>query len=299
MSTLTLFFALIEGLFLVGFLLILRLHLQQKGTEESRRRLWTKYAWYLGIINAFLLLTFWGYPYFHLLLGAIIFAGLREFFAGLRHKGLQAYDTFGMCLGLGVFAGSLILAPSAFYPVVVVMLLLVLVLPILSGGPDQAVQKTALTLFAVWYVSVLTSHAVFIHAAENGPFRMAFLYTLLAINDGFAELLGRLVGSRPLCVTISPNKTVGGAVGGLLAALIGSLVFSFLLQGIPLHQCLLAGALIGVAGQTGDLVSSVIKRDLGIKDFSSLFPGHGGVLDRFDGLIFTAPMFYGFLKLIS
>ncbi len=299
MNTVTLFFSLIEGLFLVGFLLIVRLHVMKKGTEESRQRLWTKYAWYLGIVNVFLLLTFWGYPYFHLMMGAIIFLGLKEFFAALRHKGLEAYDTFGICLGLGVFGSSLILTPPAISPVILVMLLLVLVLPIFSGGPDRAVQKTATTMLAVLYISVLTSHTVFIQSAENGPYHMAFLYTLLAINDGFAELLGHMVGSKPLCVTISPNKTVGGAVGGLLSVLGGSLVFSFLLQGIPLYQCLLAGVLIGVAGQVGDLVSSAIKRDLGIKDFSNLFPGHGGVLDRFDGLIFTAPLFYGFLRMIS
>ena len=299
MSTLTLFFALIEGLFLVGFLLILRLHLQQKGTAESRRRLWIKYAWYLGIVNFFLLLTFWGYPYFHLGLGAIIFLGLREFFRALRHKGLEAYATFGLCLGLGVFVSSIFLTPAWFYPVVVILLLLVFVRPFFSGNPEQAVQKTGLTILAVWYVSVLTSHTMFIYQAPSGPFIVAFLYTVLAINDGFAELLGRLAGSRPLCPAISPGKTVGGAVGGLLAALAGSLVFSFLLQGIPLYLCLLAGVLIGVAGQTGDLVSSALKRDLGLKDFSQLFPGHGGVLDRFDSLIFTAPIFYGFLKLVS
>lgn len=283
----------------MGFLLILGLHVMKKGTDESRRRLWTKYAWYLGIVNGFLLLTFGGFPYFHLMLGAIIFLGLREFFGALRHKGLEAYSTFGMWLGLGGFGSSLILTPPAFYPVVLAMLLLVLILPVFSGGPDRAVQKTATTLLAVWYISVLTSHSVFIHNSENGPQHMAFLYALLALNDGFAELLGRLAGSTPLCASISPNKTVGGAVGGLVAVLVGSLVFSFLLRGIPFYQCLLAGALIGVAGQMGDLVSSAIKRDLGLKDFSNLFPGHGGVLDRFDGLIFTAPVFYGFLRLIS
>ncbi len=299
MNTLTLFFALIEGLFLLGFLLIVRLHVLKKGTEESRKRLWTKYAWYLGIVNVFLLLTFWGYPYFQLLMGAIIFLALREFFGALRHKGLEAYESFGICLGMGVFGASLVLTPAAFYSVVLLLLLLVLAVPIVSCSPELAVPKTAATLLAVLYISVLASHTSFIQSAENGPFRMAFLYTLLAINDGFAELLGRMVGSKPLCTAISPNKTVGGALGGLLSVLGGSLVFSFLLQGIPLYQCLLAGALIGLAGQTGDLVSSAFKRDLGIKDFSNLFPGHGGVLDRFDGLIFTAPIFYGFLRLIS
>ncbi len=299
MSTVKLFFALIEGLFLVGFLLIVRLHRKRPGEAAARRRLWTKFAWYLGIVNAFLILTFLGYPYFHLMMGALIFLGLREFFHALRHGGVPAYEPLGLGLGLAIFGASLFFPPPAFYPAALGLLLAVPVMPVLTGDPEFAVQKIAATLLAAGYVSLLASHTVFIISTENGPQRLAFLYTLLAVNDGFAELLGRLAGSTPLCAAISPNKTVGGAVGGLLSVLGASLVFSFLLPGIPLYQCLLAGGLIGVAGQVGDLVSSAIKRDLGLKDFSSLFPGHGGVLDRFDGLIFTAPLFYGFLRLIA
>ncbi len=298
-NALILFFALIEALFLVGLLLIVRLQIMGKGSEESRRNLWTKYVWYLAIVNLFLLLTFWGYPYFHLMMGAIVLFSLKEFFVALRGQGLAAYHTLGMCLGLGIFAASLALAPAAFYPVSLLLLLSVFLPPVFSGDPAHAVRKAGVTVLAVFYISVLASHAIFIHGMVHGPFRVAFLYTLLAVNDGFAELLGRLLGSRPLCPAISPHKTVGGAVGGLLSVLAAALLFSFLLKGISLPRCLLAGLLIGMAGQAGDLVSSAFKRDLGIKDFGQLFPGHGGMLDRFDALIFTAPLFYGFMSLIS
>lgn len=291
-------FILIESLFFVGFGLIVFINRRRQSPQEARRRLWTKYVWYLIIVNSFLILIFLGYPFFQLAVLVIVLGGLREFFSGLSVKGTKTYKTFGICLGLVIGGSAVFLSPPGFYLAALLLLLLVLILPVCSRHPEFAVEKTSSTLLAVFFISILTSHLCFIENLENGPSLLAFLYVLLTLNDGFSELFGRMLGKKPLCEKISPNKTVGGAIGGMLSTLAGSLIFSFLLVRLPLYQCALAGLIIGTAGQLGDLVSSVFKRDLGIKDFGSLFPIHGGVIDRFDSLIFTAPIFYAFLRLI-
>jgi phosphatidate cytidylyltransferase len=178
-------------------------------------------------------------------------------------------------------------------------LLLGALAPVFSHNPEGAVRKTGALTLALVLISGLASHTLLILNLPEGSLYLAFLYALVTVNDGFSELFGRAWGSKPLMEAISPNKTLGGALGGLLSTLAGSLLFSFLLPHLSLYQCALAGGLVALAGQVGDLVFSALKRDLAIKDFGALFPGHGGVLDRFDSLFFAAPFFYGFLMLVT
>jgi phosphatidate cytidylyltransferase len=275
------------------------IHKRRQSPPEARRSLWTKYVWYLVIVNAFFVLVFLGYPFFHLAVLAIILAGLREFFTALESQGAKTYGSFGTCLGLVIGISAVFLGPPPFYLLALLSMLVIFIAPVLSGRPDDAVQRISTTLLPVFFISVLTCHLFFIRSLPEGSYHLAFLYILLTMNDGFSELWGRLLGAKPLCMNLSPNKTVGGAVGGMLTTLAGSLIFSFLLAKTPLCQCALAGLVIAAAGQVGDLVSSALKRDLGIKDFGSLFPAHGGIIDRFDSLIFTAPIYYGFLVMTS
>jgi len=101
-----------------------------------------------------------------------------------------------------------------------------------------------------------------------------------------------LLGKHPLCPRVSPNKTWEGFWGGFISTLTAVLVFAFLLPEVTILQLLIMGCIITFASISGDLLFSWIKRKLAIKDFSSVIPGHGGVLDRFDSLVVTAPVFY-------
>jgi phosphatidate cytidylyltransferase len=98
--------------------------------------------------------------------------------------------------------------------------------------------------------------------------------------------------------TLSPGKTVEGAVCGVLGSILAALLVIFFSSHLPLLPVLLLGALVGIAGQVGDLVESALKRQAGIKDAGRLIPGHGGILDRFDSMLFTAPLVYHFVGLI-
>jgi phosphatidate cytidylyltransferase len=114
--------------------------------------------------------------------------------------------------------------------------------------------------------------------------------------DTGAFFTGRAVGRHKLAPEISPGKTVEGAIGGWLCALAMALLVGGFLR-LDLRIAASLGAMIGVLSQVGDLCESAIKRDLGIKDFSGLLPGHGGILDRFDSLLMTAPLVYYVLAL--
>jgi phosphatidate cytidylyltransferase len=120
----------------------------------------------------------------------------------------------------------------------------------------------------------------------------AFIFILVATTDSFSQLWGKLLGNHKLCPGLSPGKTQEGLIGGILSTVAISLLLKFLLSGAdPLHLVVLA-LMISASATGGDLLFSYIKRRIGIKDFSGILPGHGGILDRFDSLILTAPVFY-------
>jgi len=126
-------------------------------------------------------------------------------------------------------------------------------------------------------------------AAWQGAF--AFVVMVTAATDSFAELSGRLLGRRKLCPRLSPQKTIAGLLGGLGMAVVVSLLLGFLLPGAHGMRLALVGFATALGAVSGDLFFSAIKRTVGVKDFSSLLPAHGGVLDRFDSLVLAAPVF--------
>ncbi|WP_051304849.1 phosphatidate cytidylyltransferase [Chitinilyticum litopenaei] len=130
----------------------------------------------------------------------------------------------------------------------------------------------------------------------HGASLLFFLVALTQSNDVAQYLWGKATGRRKIAPTVSPNKTVGGFLGGaatttLLACLIGPW-----LTPMSLLHCALAGLLIGVSGFIGDVVISAVKRDIGVKDSGTLLPGHGGILDRLDSLTYTAPLFFHYVR---
>ncbi|MBM3494326.1 MAG: hypothetical protein FJX72_08405, partial [Armatimonadetes bacterium] len=132
---------------------------------------------------------------------------------------------------------------------------------------------------------------------------VGFLVVLLVLStvwatDSAAYFVGRAVGSVPLSPNLSPKKTVEGAIGGFVAAVIVGAVLGHTLLGRAVLGWWI-GALAGVAGQLGDLFESALKRELKIKDFGSIIPGHGGVLDRFDSLLFVAPVVWLLTRILD
>lgn len=116
-------------------------------------------------------------------------------------------------------------------------------------------------------------------------------------TDIFAYLVGMAIGKHKLCPDISPKKTIEGAIGGVAGSLILCLLWGHFFMDLGLLNCILIGIIGSVTAQLGDLSASVLKRKIGIKDWSSLIPGHGGILDRVDSMLFTAPTVFYILLL--
>ena len=145
------------------------------------------------------------------------------------------------------------------------------------------------------YIPLFLSYIVLIRNGNNGVLWIFLLLTVVFMGDTGAYYLGSYFGKHKLCPAISPNKTIEGALGGLAASLgSGALIKTFFLPLLPWGLSLLFFSSIGIAGQVGDLFESQLKRVAHIKDSGAILPGHGGVLDRIDALLFAAPVAYIF-----
>ena len=166
-----------------------------------------------------------------------------------------------------------------------------LIVPILRNQPAGQVQTVSLAIVGFVYIGWMFGHLGFLTNSAHAYGYLLYLIVAVEVNDVAAFVFGKLFGRHKLRSNISPNKTWEGSLGALAVSLVlpWALWFSFPHFG-PL-QLILAGLIIGVGGQLGDLSISFIKRDLGIKDTGAVIPGHGGILDRLDSLIYTSPLF--------
>ncbi|MBR2559551.1 MAG: phosphatidate cytidylyltransferase [Firmicutes bacterium] len=158
-------------------------------------------------------------------------------------------------------------------------------------------EDAVVTLFSVAYVGFLSFHIVLIdQLPEHGVLIWLVLITAFG-TDIFAYFSGYFLGRHKLCPALSPKKTVEGAVGGMLGSALLSVVFGLIFARKILVHCLIIGLIGSVFAQCGDLSASALKRRMGIKDYGNLIPGHGGILDRFDSVLFTAPFIYYYIRL--
>ncbi len=205
--------------------------------------------------------------------------------------------------GLGLEWARLCAARPARLPGLLVPLAAILpVVAATAGWPRIGVVLLAAGFALCWAVSrrwVLASGIVYVGAAglaliwlredaAAGRINVLFLVLVIWASDIGAYAAGRLLGGPRLAPAISPGKTWSGAAGGLLAAMAVGLAVALAAPGLPLRTALVAGAL-GVVSQAGDLLESAIKRRFGVKDTGRLIPGHGGLLDRLDGVLAAAP----------
>lgn len=166
----------------------------------------------------------------------------------------------------------------------------------LSPEVAEEVQNLGLCLFAIIWVAWSINHITLIRGLEEGKMLLFLFVFIIWISDIAAYFGGKTFGRMPLAPTISPKKTYEGSICGALASGLLSGVFCFfLIHSIGWVIGVGLGVVIALIGQIGDLIESKIKRLCGVKDSGTIFPGHGGVLDRVDGLLTSAPVFYYFI----
>ena len=164
-------------------------------------------------------------------------------------------------------------------------LLLITVVPVIQNRSVGQLHQVGMAIAGFVYFGYLPS---FLYQLVDKPEWLLYLLLAVQVNDVAACNFGKLFGKRALRPQISPRKTYAGAMGAVLLTVV---MASVLLLTVPLWQRLLLGLIISVGGQLGDLIVSYMKRDLGLKDMGALIPGHGGMLDRTDSLIYAAPLF--------
>lgn len=227
--------------------------------------------------------------YFFGLLLAISVIAQAEFYAMYRISGLMRLA--------GMFFGCLILAAIFGFKGLLPDLLIISFMAIatlrLIGKKDPAasLHDIAPVILTLLYIPVALGFQLKLR--ENGPEWILFLYGCVWASDSLAYFIGKTIGKRKLYAEVSPNKTIAGAFGSLLGGVMaGCLLSMIFIPSMPLWKSGLAGISIGATTIIGDLVESMFKRDAGIKDSGTIIPGHGGILDKIDGVLFAGPVFY-------
>lgn len=241
----------------------------------------------------------------------------EAFFALVTLAGLLAVGEFYRLmwsgspwpLGVGVgCAGTALLLWNAQWPALVPLPLILLVtvlttvaLPLLSRlDVRQAVTRSATLLMGAFYVGLTLSTLVLTRSLPEGPYLVFFVVLVTWAGDTGAYAIGKSLGRRPLAPRISPKKTVEGLMGGMVLALIVAIISRvWFLPSFTVMDAFLLAVLLTLAGLVGDLAESAVKRSVDQKDSGALIPGHGGMLDRLDSLLFTAPCFYYYVIFVK
>jgi phosphatidate cytidylyltransferase len=216
-----------------------------------------------------------------------------EFFTAARRGGFRPATLLGLVAVAALPLATYWRGEAAMPLVLFLTMAFGLLWFIIGLGPDTTINL-GVTLLGTVYVGVLGSFAALILQIPAQGVSILLLAVIAAVAyDVGGFLVGRQLGRTPLS-SVSPNKTVEGLAAGMVCSVLGVIVFSQLFKFGPFsfRQALVFGLFCAVAAPLGDLAESVLKRDLGLKDMGSLLPGHGGVLDRFDALLFVLPTAY-------
>jgi phosphatidate cytidylyltransferase len=258
-----------------------------------------------------LLFTIWSEtPYFFVALAAVaVVLALGEFYNLAAKVGYPTQPALGFVTALLVIA-CFVLERSEWI-VAVIAALTMTSLGLALAKPDQikkSLVTVAATVLGVVYVAVLAGCLVGVRMMPDSLTQpltlrlssklLLMFFAMVIFADTGAYYTGRLIGRHKLAPRISPGKTIEGAVGGLVAAIAaGPLSRIVFFHEIPIVHAVVLGAMIGLLGPVGDLAESMLKRGANVKDSGTLLPGHGGVLDRVDSLLFCAPLLYYYSRL--
>ncbi|MDD5557367.1 MAG: CDP-archaeol synthase [bacterium] len=231
--------------------------------------------------------------------------------AALMLLSFHAFEEFSRAVGLWRERGHVWLARACialvylpvfipwyglFMTMPVCLVILIYLYPVMRDRYRGMIQCSCLTIVGVIYFGWFPAHLAFLMNAAAGPALLLAFLLVVVMNDASAYLIGSSVGRRLLSPNLSPRKTVEGTLGAMAVSIALIFLVRFALGGISSLHALLLGLLLSVGGTCGDLTMSLIKRDVGVKDSGALIPGHGGLLDRLDSIVFTAPLFFHFMS---
>lgn len=243
----------------------------------------------------------WSHPYvFDATIALVAALALYEFLVLGRCKGYVL--PVPLCIAVMLF----VIAAFVFEPISVEMGVFVALLAIpasyvvMSGNLDDALPSSAIAVLATLYVGMLGGSMIRLRNDFTVGWKLVyFLLLVVWLGDAGAYYVGRSLGRHKLSPRISPKKTIEGLVGGIAMSIITALAIHFtFFKELPLLHAIIAGVILSIAGVIGDLAESMWKRSAAVKDSGTLIPGHGGFLDRFDSIFFTAPILYSYWFLV-
>ena len=243
----------------------------------------------VAVIITCVLMSFWSMAALALLIVAV---GTYEM-GRLQHIDDPWHLVFGELMAVGAFLAFVFLPSSS-------VVWLFVMAPFLLALFSQAHDFKSIAAYAfgsMAYLSLPCALMVEMHRLFD-PRMVLLVFVLLWTNDTFAYLTGRLLGKHKLFERISPGKTIEGSIGGLVFTMVGVIVFSHYVDWLSLKAAVGMGLIAVVFGTLGDLCESMLKRQAGVKDSGKLIPGHGGILDRFDSVLFAVPFVFVFLLML-
>jgi phosphatidate cytidylyltransferase len=227
--------------------------------------------------------------YFLILLACVSSIALTEFYSLYRVRGILRYTC--LFLGIVLLVTSYFSRELLLEMIVVSALVIMTIRLFIKKDPLSSLKDISPPLVGLLYIPVLLTSQIQIRTF--GPEWIIFLYALVWASDSMAYYVGKGFGKRKLYTAVSPNKTIAGAVGSVIGGALCSLFLrSVFIPSLPVSSASVIGIIIGFITIIGDLVESMFKRDTGIKDSGVIIPGHGGILDKIDGMLFGGPVLY-------
>jgi len=227
-----------------------------------------------------------------LVVTALMLVGMWEEFEAFERAGHKPARWPAMLLAALTVPGFHFLGIPVFAPLLVTGTMLAMLVTCARKKPEWT--DAAISIYPMYTVFLPLALLLLLFRSDFQPYGVQLIILVLIIaylGDTAAYFVGSLFGKRKLCEAVSPKKTVEGAIAGLAASVAGAVLFVLItrryVSGVGLIGAAVLGLLGGAAGQVGDLTASLVKRHCGVKDFGSFFPGHGGVMDRIDSMLFT------------
>jgi phosphatidate cytidylyltransferase len=234
---------------------------------------------------------------FAALVAVAVLLGIREINRAFRaadiNLPLWALATASIGLSAATWLGGvsgLAVATAIAFPCLLIILL--------PRGTENFVRTASASTLALIYLPFLAGFLILLARPHNGLERVMTLVVLVGCNDTFAYLTGVLIGKHPLAPKISPKKTIEGLIGSVIFTVIGGAVAFNYILGLDWWLGAIAGILTVFTATSGDLIESALKRDMAIKDMGTLLPGHGGIMDRLDSVLFAAPALWLALEIV-
>lgn len=255
------------------------------------QRAWVPIRTWLIMLPAILLPLWLGLPVWAAFVTVVAILGCKEF---AKTTGLYAERAFVIVVYLAIVAvnvAGLLRADEVFITLPMWAFLALTLVPIALNRTELMVQWFALSVMAVTFYGFFLGHLVWLAGTPSGLGHVLYVVMATQLNDVLAYIAGNAVG-RHRWTRLSPNKTVEGSLVAIALTIgLAFVHWPVAFPDLPWHGVLLAGVIVAVGGQVGDLTMALVKRNAGVKDFGGLLPGHGGITDRLNSLMITAPLY--------